>query len=74
MGCQLRSAVIDRAHAHAQRLAGLKEHLHYLDVLRQLASVDQAPYPADFRFSRKALLERYGGHDDRTYTVRERRN
>ena len=69
MGYQLRSAVIDCAHAHARCRAGLKEHLHYLDVLRQLASVDQAPYRADFRFSRKALLERYGGHDERAYTV-----
>ena len=40
----------------------------------RLASVDQTRYPAEFWFSRKSLLERYGGHDDRTYTVRERRN
>ena len=63
----------------AVRDAGLRHLIGMFSSLdlrneRRLASVDQTPYPAEFWFSRKSLLERYGGHDDRTYTVRERRN
>ena len=63
----------------AVRDAGLRYLIGMFSILdlrtdRRLASVDQTRYPAEFWFSRKSLLERYGGHDDRTYTVRERRN
>ena len=63
----------------AVRYAGLRYLIGMFSILdlrtdRRLASVDQTRYPAEFWFSRKSLLERYGGHDDRTYTVRERRN
>ena len=63
----------------AARDAGLRYLIGMFSILdlrneRRLASVGQSQYPAEFWFSRKSLLERYAGDDERTYTVRERPN